>query len=252
VACGSGLTCSPGTGCMSAPTPPTSQIYFEECALPAFCGGSPYFELSAAFVAPPGPAGCTVTTLSGACSYFANCAQATPTYVSAGALTISGGSIPAGTKVTPETIGDYFYDSGGTLFTGGQTVFVAGSGSVVPAFGVESLVAPPAASLTSPAIASGNFKISTSAALSVAWTGGQAGATFFIEGFNDAANASFFYCQWDGGASPGTVPQSILAGLAGQSGSLSFGQTIGSTFSAGSYSIDLEAMEIGMGTVNFQ
>ncbi len=247
VACAAGMTCS-GSGCVS-PTGASGEIYFEECGIPEFCGGAPYLELEAGFVN-VNPSSCTPSITSGACAYFPNCQPGAPGYVSAGILDISGGTLPVGTPVDPNTNEQYLYTSSTYSFGGGQTLSVMNTGATVPAFGMESLVSPTPMSLTKPTSTTGTFALATSGPLTVTWSGGQTGAQVQIEGASTTTSA-LFVCTWDGGAGGGTVPQAMLAGLAGQSGYLYFSQSVGKTFSAGSYTVDFAVMNFGMGTATF-
>jgi hypothetical protein len=169
--------------------------------------------------------------------------------VSAGTLSISGGAIPAGTTV-PFSAGYSYYTTSGTLFTAGQTLTVSASGSTVPAFSSESVAAPALVTLTSPT-AAGGYTISTASALSVTWTGGQSGATFQFQGASESGDDSFT-CLWNASLGQATVPESILAGLAGTSnGTLSWGQYTTNNFMAGSYAINEQAVLYGSSVANF-
>ncbi len=245
--CVSGMCTSPATpdsGTDSGGAPgdggaPTGYIVLQQCNGPP-CASS--FSFSAGF--DQTTTGCT-TTASGACTYMSCSGPATTSPgVSAGTLTVSGGFIPAGT-IVPFNAG--YYDAiNGSLFTAGQTLTVSAPGSTVPAF-ASSITAPAVISLMLPT----GFTISTSAALSVTWTGGQAGATVLLAGLSDDGSDQF-ECMWDASLGQATVPQSILAGLAGQStGTLTWGQYSTKNFTAGAYAITEEALQYGSGAANF-
>jgi hypothetical protein len=71
----------------------------------------------------------------------------------AGTLTLSGASIPAGTTVQTNlgTFNAYSDTASGTYFDPGQTVMVSASGGTVPAFGPQALTSPGLLSTTVPA-----------------------------------------------------------------------------------------------------
>jgi hypothetical protein len=172
--------------------------------------------------------------------------------VSAGTLTIAGGSLGTGVAVTPES-GDeeYSYSSTTNTLVPGQTFTVSASGGTVPAFGPQSVTAPALVTLTSPAAVSGNYTIATAMELGVAWTGWQAGAQMILEGASNSG--SYFLCTWDASLGEGTVPQAVLAGLAGQSsGYLAYGQYTSTAFTSGSYSISLLALPFTGATATFE
>ncbi len=105
--------------------------------------------------------------------------------------------------------------------------------------------------LTKPAAAT-PYTIPTTAALTVAWTGGQAGAQTLIEGVG-SNGTSYFLCQWDASTGQGTVPQTVLSGLANQTGGyLVYGQYLTTTFTAGSYTVSLIAVPFSGGSATFQ
>lgn len=196
--------------------------------------------------------GCTVTQ-AGACAYYA-CPNGNviPPGVSAGTLTISGGSIGTVT-VTPDSSNSYQYQAGGMLFTAGQTLTVSASGATVPAFGQESIVAPPLLQLQAPSATGSTYVIPTSSDLAVAWSGGQSGAQVVLEGTVQAGSGyDYFACTWDATPQNALVPQAVLKGLAGQSGYLFYAQQTMTTFTAGAFPIDLFALPYSGGTATFQ
>jgi len=175
----------------------------------------------------------------------------TPTDVSAGTLTISGGSLGS-VVVMPGTGNSYSYTSAAT-FSPGQTLTVTASGATVPAFGPESVTAPAVAVLTVPAATSGTYMISTAADLSLVWTGGQAGAQLIVEGTSSGTPQSYFTCTWDASLGQATIPHAILAGLAGQTnGYFIYGQFTTTNFTAGGYSISESALPFAGGMANYQ
>ena len=134
---------------------------------------------------------------------------------------------------------------------------VSASGSTVPAFGAQTVVAPNPIALTLPALAAdgGTSTVSTASNLTVTWVGGQAGATVTLEGAGDTTQTPFVYfvCNWDASLGTGTIPQAMLTPLTGQSaGVLFYGQYTSHDFTAGSYSISEYALPYASSPVNFE
>jgi hypothetical protein len=178
---------------------------------------------------------------------------------SAGNVTVSGGSIPAGTTLMNE--GTNYYDdaTSGDFISPGETIYVSASGGIVPAFSMKGVTAPSAVALTAPALSAdgGSADISTAADLHVAWSGGQAGATVTLQASSEGLGTSMSYatisCSWDGGLGQGTVPKSILSMLAGGGpGTLTYGQESATTFTAGAYSIAESVLLYSVASANFE
>jgi hypothetical protein len=178
--------------------------------------------------------------------------QMNPIGVSAGTLTISGGSLGSGVTVTPDGSNNYQYQSMGTLFSAGQALTVEASGATVPAFGPVSVVAPGLPILTAPAgAATGAYTISTTSDLKVAWSGGDSDAQIIFEGATNGSS-SYFTCVWASSLGEATVPQAMLAPLAGQgAGYLIYGQYTSTSFNAGAYSLSAQALPYTGGTATF-
>ena len=244
---------SGGSSSSSSGGPDTGTIYFEECAGTGALCQSPTFDFYAAFgQASGGNQGCTVTT-SGSCSaYTCNGMQTNPIGLSAGTLTISGGSIGTGVTVMPDSTNTYTYQANGTLFSAGQTLTVRGSGATVPAFGPVSVVAPGLPLLIVPAATGTTYTISTKSDMKVAWSGGAPGAQMIFEAAS-SNSTSYFTCLWSASLGEAVVPQAMLAPLAGQtSGYLIYGQYTATNFSAGVYSISASALPYTGGMATFQ
>jgi hypothetical protein len=255
---GSGSSSGSSTGSSSGGTGPlTGSVAFQQCVGSSYCGASGAFYFSADFNYLVSP--CTTTT-SGACSLVTCPMMSFASSDSAGTLTISGGSIPAGTTLTASLVDGSYGDSVvGTWFSAGDSLSVSATGAMVPAFGPDSITAPPLIALTAPQLADGDAGISTiptSTDLTLAWSGGQSGATMTL--FAGAeVSFSFIDCSWDASLDTGTVPQSLLAQLASLSqnagqGFVQYGQQSNVTFVAGPYTITQSAMLYTGATVNFQ
>jgi hypothetical protein len=238
-----GSTSGPGTG----------TVYFEQCTGGGSFCESATFDFFAAFGPDSsGNQGCTVTT-SGACSaYECTGGQSTPPGVSAGVLAISGGSIPKGVTVSPDSSNNYEYEDTGTIFAAGLALTVSASGGTVPAFGPVSVVAPPFLPLLSPVGDAGTYTISTSADLDVAWSGSTSGSQVIFEGaINDGSR--YFTCLWDASAGKAVVPQSMLAPLANEgSAYILYGEYTQTSVQAGAYSVTVAALPYSGGTADFQ
>ncbi len=73
-----------------------------------------------------------------------------------------------------------------------------------------------------------------------------------VEGV-ESNGTSYFLCQWDAATGQGTVPQTVLSGLANQAGGyLLYGQYLTTTFTAGSYSVSLIAVPFDGGAASFE
>jgi hypothetical protein len=176
--------------------------------------------------------------------------------VSAATIELSG---PWTTPVTVTPTGGtnfYVYSSPALGFTAGETLTVTASGATVPAFGPESVVAPPLALLTSPAVSpdGGTTIIPTSADLHITWSGGQAGATMLLKVSDTelAIQSTYMYCTWNASEGQGTVPAAMLKPLSGANEALVYGQYNATSFFAGPYAISLVALPYSGGLVSFQ
>jgi hypothetical protein len=202
------------------------------------------FEFQAAFGT--SNSSCTTTTTSGSCVAFTCSADAgaVPLGESAGTVTISGGDLTT-QGLSPGTTGTYSTSSATVGYTEGQTLTISASGSVVPAFGPVSIVAPPPIALSSPAAADGgSVTISTASDLTVIWVGGVSGDSVLVEG---GASGAGFQCTFDAATGAGTVPQAVLAALAGTgAGGLDFAQITSTSVTAGTFSIQGLCTEIGV------
>jgi hypothetical protein len=173
-------------------------------------------------------------------------------YDSAGTLTLSGGKLTSPLDFATSDDGAYAIDDTHLDVTAGQTLTVTASGAAVPAF-TQSIVAPAGIDLTKPTAGSdGQYAISTSADLAVAWSGGQTGDSVLFEGLS-GGSAYYFACTWDATAGAGTVPKAILAQLAGQQYSeIEWLQGTKKTFDAGGCAITLTAYVGGSQGADFE
>jgi hypothetical protein len=154
---------------------------------------------------------------------------ATYTEVSAGTLTVTGGTAPI--VVAPTTSGgtvSYSYvattgaGDGGPSFGAGDTLTVSASGAAAPAFtgtvtlpGTIQVTAPPPPSPTAPDGAVLPFPalaapIVRTADLAIAWTGGSSGSVLVGLG---GSGGSAVQCQFPESAGGGVIPAAALAYL---------------------------------------
>jgi hypothetical protein len=231
------------------------------------CSKQPQFVLDAAFAsagfAPTSQS--VVLATSDACAVYnaygassGSSASTSPPIVSAGTLTLSGGTMGTGVPVTP---GDgpanpdfYAYDGDSIQLRAGQTLTVSASGATVPAFGPASIVAPALPVLVAPAAVSGFYTIPTSADLVVEWTGGEAGGTFSFVA-QGADGTRYLECEWPASLGQGTIPRAILAPFAGTSNdgaTIDYGQQVATSFTAGEYTISMTAQQYGTGQLMFE
>ncbi|HEY6459619.1 MAG TPA: hypothetical protein VIY73_05685 [Polyangiaceae bacterium] len=221
-------------------------VYFEQCNAGALCG-SPSFYFSAQFFSGVQPQGCTTTT-SGACTY-SSCSSTTQSAGdSAGTITISGGSLTSPVPV-PFGSNGYLYQTSGTLFTAGQKLTASAAGGLVPAWGPQTVVAPPDALLVAPA---SGTTVSTSQALGVEWQGAFQGAQFLLQG-SSQDSSSYFECEWDASTGKATVPADVMASMASAGpGYIIYSQFAQTTFQAGPYTVSEVAFPFSGFQVTFE
>lgn len=221
---------------------------FEECAGGGAICGTSAFSFYAAFTqASSQTPGCTVTTSNGCSLYQCPSTQPVP-YVSAGTLSLSGGSFGTPVAVSQGGQGTYTYSSTAALFSPGEKLTVSASGAIVPAFGPVSVIAPTQVNMVTPVAP---YTVSSKTNLGVQWTGGVSGNVFVLEGVTNSSQ-SYFLCEWDAGMAKNYVPQSIVASLGAGSGYLVYGQYASTTFAAGQYTIYDSAFWYGGDTATYQ
>lgn len=142
----------------------------------------------------------------------------TPSYetASAGVLTLTGGNQPL--TLTPDASGSYTPLSGQEkLWSGGATLTIAAAGADVPAF-QETLYGAAPVTMTSPALppAGTQATFSTSAPLTLTWTGGTGGTvtamlTRSIQG--STTRTVMLSCTYPATDGSGTVPASAMGAL---------------------------------------
>jgi hypothetical protein len=193
-------------------------------------------------------------TVQGSCSVTV-CTPAdggtapTSTNDSAGDITITG--TDAGTLILTYDGGYSGFSVNKAIWAGGETITAAAAGGVVPAFS-KTVAAPNTITVTSPACtaAGGSYDCGTidrSADYSITWTGGASTTvTGSLFSFKGGASTGIF-CTFN--SSPGTIPAAALSQLGkssdGFTGNISINPTNTSSFTAGSYSVDLTARGSG-------
>ena len=138
------------------------------------------------------------TTKSGSCVVSTCAAVAPQTLANAGTLSLQIGSTSATASQTAENI--YFLTP--ISFAAGDVLAVSNSGGDVPKFSAQ--ITSPGAITISTATPSA---ISTSQDFTIAWSGGESGASVAVgiarQGFNEALSVS---CKFDATAGSGTFP----------------------------------------------
>lgn len=231
----------------------TGSIFVSQC-LSGDCKSVQQLLASAQFSDGSQSSNCAQTMQSGACTGYVctSLVDAGVPYVSAGTLTLSGGKLASPLTFATSSEGTYAIDDIKLDLDPGETMTVSASGATVPSFS-QSLVAPPALVLTKPSPGSGGqYSIATSAELSVAWSGGQAGDSVYLQGYS-GGSAYYFECTWDATAGQGTVPKALLTPLAGVgTGALEWLQNATTKFDAGAYSITATTSIGGEQGANFE
>ncbi len=190
--------------------------------------------------------GCT-TTKTGNCSTYMCPSTGPQTLSSAGTLTLTVGSSTS--TVTQNANGDY--SSTTSAFAGGDVLGVSASGGDVPAFGAQTVTSP-GMIIVSPAPPS---TISTAQDLTFTWSSGEPGASVLVaiarQGFNASESVG---CTFDAIAGTGTIPQAQLAAISSgsPSGEILIGQERKTTFSSGTFVIDLAAIQDESLPITFQ
>jgi hypothetical protein len=173
----------------------------------AFQGGA----ASASFNTTPGAA-CAEEKFDN-CSVF-TCPQGqttTPTYVSAGTLTVTGAR--ESITMSPEPDNSYMaHVSMQTLFSGGEMLTFTGSGADAPGF-TASIRAPSRISITSPTKppTDGAVAVDRAQPFRVAWSGGGAGIVqVFV---SPSSGGVLVSCRFEASAGSGSVPAAALGQL---------------------------------------
>ncbi|MCU1279665.1 MAG: hypothetical protein JWM53_3211 [bacterium] len=183
------------------------------------------YSAGASFVAGVIPSSSPQCTLSvvGSCQAYACIVQSldagsggtAPPLVSAGTVTISGGTTTA--TMTPGA-GNIYSASSNTqsLFAGGETLTFATSGAAAPASSTM-LVAPTAVTITTPAQAA-SYTITRANGFALAWSGGGPGSfDFTIQSSISSTAPGTHYgsvrCQFPVAGGSATVPAAALAVL---------------------------------------
>ncbi len=148
---------------------------------------------------------CVVETLD------ANDPQVPEQIVSAGAITITGGTLPL--NLVPLASGDYnsVHAATSLLWNGGETLTATASGSGVPGFSV-SLVAPSKLTITAPTLpTSASLMVPRRRPLSVVWTGASSGNVIVYLDVVAASTAYTLTCTYAPSDGSGEVPSAALS-----------------------------------------
>lgn len=149
--------------------------------------------------------------------------------LSAGAITVTGGIIPApGITVEPNANGSYAKQGAGGLWAGGETFTFFAAGGAVAGF-TQTATAPSPVSIATPTLPAPPTGIDVPKAsdFTITWATGStsAGKVGVTLGSANATTNNSIVCSFDVAAKSGTVPAAALAKMVGASGSLLIGVT---------------------------
>jgi hypothetical protein len=195
-------------------------VNFIQYTNPMYWSATGYFISNAdVSTVDPAAAGCT-TDMSGSCSYKSCMAidsgvAPLPTYVSAGSITVSGGSIPSGTVLTKDDGGIYSMMAVGmdVVVKNGDTITVSATGGDVPAFTALKVVAAPSYMLTSPPCSTDCGPLDRTTDLPVTWTGLNDGKIHITLFTASGGPSQTIACDFPASDGKGTIPTSLLSKL---------------------------------------
>ena len=203
-----------------------------------------------------GPGSCTVGALS------FQPPPASGTQVSAGTITVTGGSAPIALAPADGGSGEQYapLQHAGTVASG-QTLTIAASGATVPAFSTN-LVVPDAVTFTQPDIVdASSLAIGRSTDWPIAWTGGSAGTLTFQVSQTVGATGTLIVCTFPESAGSGVIPaaalgyltpSSALDGGSPESTSVGVSTFASQSVTAGDWTVAVDiaiSLAVGIGTV---
>jgi hypothetical protein len=166
-----------------------------------------------------------------------------PTNVSAGTITITGGS-PNPIAFSPASDGSYGGFTGTFSFTPGETLMVSAMGATVPAF-VTTVVFPSPVTVTSP---TGTPTIDHTKDLALTWSGGGNASVRATIQESTADRAVLIACLFSAAAGAATLPAAALSdleavrlGSGANQGDLSIYSVGTRTISAGGFPVTVTA-----------
>jgi hypothetical protein len=165
-----------------------------------------------------GPNECTTMDRMGPC-YVQHCDRSMAMYVSAGAITISGG---AGQPISlvPDASNRYSpFSMPAELFPAGQTINLAASGATAPAY-TASVTMPGQVTITSPAKPAGSLAVTRSQDFTITWSSQMTDIVEVSASSNPDPNTELV-CAFPAAAGSGTVPAALLAMLPAGMGGMS-------------------------------
>jgi hypothetical protein len=208
-----------------------------------------------------GPGSCTVGALS------FQPPPASGTQVSAGTITVTGGSASIALAPMAVSSGDggaaeqYAPLQHAGTVSSGQTLTIAASGATVPAFSTN-LVVPDAVTFTQPDIVdASSLAIGRSTDWPIAWTGGSAGTLTFQVSQTLGATGTLIVCTFPESAGSGVIPaaalgyltpSSALDGGSPQSTSVGVSTFASQSVTAGDWTVAVDiaiSLAVGIGTV---
>ncbi|MBS2018128.1 MAG: hypothetical protein JST00_34975 [Deltaproteobacteria bacterium] len=147
--------------------------------------------------------------------------------LSAGAITVTGGVIPApGITVEPDANGSYAKQGVGALWAGGETFSFVAAGAAVPGF-TQTVNAPSPIDIATPTLPAPPTGIDVPRAtdFTITWATGatSVGKVGITMGSASTSTNNSIVCTFDVAAKTGTVPSAALAKMVGAQGSLLIG-----------------------------
>jgi len=199
------------------------------------------------------PSTCT-TTMNGGCTIWV-CplptppSSSSPTYQSAGTVTVSGATSPI--SLTPGANAMYpaFSDASHVLYAGGTTLTFSAAGATVGAFQLAA-TAPSLLTLTAPATTAGKLTLDRTRDLTFTWSGGASGEARVTLSSLTASSSTLINCSAAASLGQMTVPRAALALLPSSptSASWSFSSLSFATRMIGSYQMSTFLSAYGPGS----
>lgn len=200
----------------------------------------------------PGMAPDCMNQTFGACQFsscqlpLSNPDGGTPHYPDAGNITIAGGTKMV--SLTPKADGSYtpYVDTMNVLWSGGETLNIAATGNLIPAFST-TITAPVVAQLTTPAPPAQGARLMVNRGMDLVlkWTGGQGDSIEAVLSTPVASGKALAVtCTFPAGDTMGTIPAAALMNLQAGNGSFTvYGGSV-KTMPASEYDLNISALSL--------
>jgi hypothetical protein len=242
-----GIDSGTESGALSGDAGAPSSVVIQQDLTPTLTLGSVAIRLDPHY---PGGLGCA-RTISGPCTIDDCSATDAPDAgelitESAGALTLSGGSLASPLKLSFGANGYTSPFFGSALFEAGDVFTVSAPGAAFPAFSGQSAPAPGTVTVTSPTPTTGpsgpTYPFDPTAAMTWTWTGGTTGDSV---SFTVATADLILTCTFDATAGTGTIPQDVVARFPATEDSIEISAVSSTTLAAGGQSLLFEVASSG-------